>query len=126
MKKQIAKLSLWLALIAIFVSVLACAQSGEIISEAEATVRAMPTVTPTSVVSENSIPAGTTVYLTGRTYLINIFDAPGSLKMVAGQERGVAVVILDSTLLEDEIWYLIDAPTGQGWVHEENLTTEAP
>ena len=126
MKKQIAKLPLLLALIAIFAAILACAQSGDIISSAEATARAMPTVTPTSVVSANSIPAGTTVYLTGRTYLINIFDAPGSLKMVAGQERGVAVVILDSTLLEDEIWYLIDAPTGQGWVHEENLAIEAP
>ena len=126
MKKQTVKYSLLLAFVAMFVSILACQQSGDIISDAEATARSMPTVTPTSVVAENSIPTGTTVYLTGRTYLINIFDAPGSLKMVAGQERGVAVVILDSTLLKDEIWYLIDAPTGQGWVHEENLTTEKP
>lgn len=126
MKKQTVKYSLLLAFVAMFVSILACQQSGDIISDAEATARSMPTVTPTSVVAENSIPTGTTVYLTGRTYLINIFDAPGSLKMVAGQERGVAVVILDSSLLKDEIWYLIDAPTGQGWVHEENLTTEKP
>lgn len=126
MKKQTVKYSLLLAFVAMFVSILACQQSGDIISDAEATARSMPTVTPTSIIAENSIPTGTTVYLTGRTYLINIFDAPGSLKMVAGQERGVAVVILDSSLLGDEIWYLIDAPTGQGWVHEENLAIEKP
>jgi len=126
MKRQTAKFSLVLALVAIFASILACQQSGEIISEAEATARAMPTVTPTSVVAENSIEAGTVVYLTGRGYLINIVDSPGSFHMIAGQERGVEVTILDSSLYKDEIWYLILAPTGQGWVPEENVTTEEP
>ena len=126
MKKRTVKLSLMLAFLALFVSILACQQSGDIISDAEMTARAMPSVTPPSIVAEGSIPTGSTVYLTGRSYLINIVDAPGSLKMIAGQERGVEVEILDSTLHEDEIWYLIDAPTGQGWVREENLTAEAP
>jgi len=126
MKKQTLKLSLLLAFLALFASILACQQSGDIISDAEATARAMPSATPTSIVAEGSIPTGTTVYLTGRSYLINLVDAPGSFKMIAGQERGVEVVVLDSTLYKDEIWYLIDAPTGNGWVPAENLTTEAP
>jgi hypothetical protein len=126
MKKGTAKFSLLLALFALIASILACQQSGDIISDAEATARAMPTITPTSVVAENSLEKGSVAYLTGRTYLITIVDTPGSLRMIAGQERGVEVTVLDSTLFEDEIWYLIKAPTGDGWVPEENLTTEEP
>ena len=126
MKKRTVKFSLLLAFLALFSSILACQQSGDIISDAEATARAMPTVTPTSIVAEDSIPTGSTVYLIGRSYLINLVETPGSLRMIAGQERGVSVEILDSTLHEDEIWYLIDAPTGTGWVREENVSTEAP
>ena len=126
MKKGTAKFSLLLALFALLASILACQQSGEIISEAAATARAMPTVTPTSVVVENSLEKGTVAYLPGRSCLINSVDTPGSLHMIAGQERGVEVTILDSTLYEDAIWYLIKAPTGEGWVPEENLTTEEP
>lgn len=126
MKKQTAKLSLLLAAVALVISILACQQSGDILTEAESTARAMPTVTPTSVVAENSLEIGSVAYLTGRSYLVSIVASPGSLRMIAGQEQGVAVTILDSTFYEDTIWYLIQAPTGQGWVSEANLTEEAP
>lgn len=126
MKKGTAKFSLLLALFALLASILACQQSGDIITEAEATARAMPTSTPTSIVAEGSLESGTVAYLTGKSYLINLVDAPGSFHMIAGQERGVEVIVIQSTLHKDKIWYLVDAPTGEGWLPEENLTTEKP
>lgn len=72
------------------------------------------------------IAAGETVYLTGRSFLVNLLDQPGG-RIVAGQERGAAVTVLGSTTDDSgALWYQIDAPTGQGWVPEENIATEAP
>ena len=69
---------------------------------------------------------GDTVYLTGRGFLINLMDQPGGRRIVANQERGVAVTIVEIAQQDSETWYLIDAPTGQGWVTAENISTEAP
>ncbi len=126
MKKRTAKFSLLLTLIVVLASILACKQSGDILTEAEATTRALPTITPTAVVAEDSLPPGTVAYLGGQGYLISLVDAPGSLRMIAGQERGVEITVIQSSLHEGEIWYLVDAPTGEGWIPEENLTTEKP
>jgi hypothetical protein len=69
---------------------------------------------------------GDTVYLTGRSYLITIVSEPGSARMIAGQERDVEVIILEMAEHEGATWYKIDAPTGEGWVPAENITTEKP
>ena len=69
--------------------------------------------------------AGDELYLVGKGYLINILNEPGG-RLVANQERGVVVTVVGSADYEDEVWYLIDAPTGEGWVKTENLTTEEP
>jgi len=69
---------------------------------------------------------GQTAYLAGTQYLVPIVDVPGSKRMVAGQERGAEVTILDVSVVDGENWYQIEAPTGKGWVPEANLTTEAP
>ncbi len=66
-----------------------------------------------------------TVYLTGVGFLINLLDQPGG-RIVAGQERGAAVTVLDSAQQGDTIWYRIRAAGGEGWVSEENVTGEAP
>lgn len=69
--------------------------------------------------------AGDAAYLTGRSFLVNLLDAPSG-KIVAGQERGMAITIVEVVQIDGEVWYQIDAPTGQGWVPAENITTEAP
>lgn len=69
---------------------------------------------------------GQTVYLQGVQYLIGIMDAPGSTTMAAAQERGVAVTIEEARTFEGEVWYRINAPTGEGWIAETNLTAEEP
>jgi hypothetical protein len=132
--------ALWAALSAIgllLLTNLACAQAGEILTPAEATARAeatqnlvRPTATP-GAFKEGSSAAegpqvGDAVYLTGRGFLISLVSEPGATRMIAGQERGVEVTIIEITEHEGELWYKIDAPTGEGWVPAENITTDAP
>jgi hypothetical protein len=204
--KQKPLLSLWLILGILLAFTLACAQSGEIITEAEATARAMPTAAPTRaamhvdsafevgdeieltstgflvplyqnaddrtafshaargdtgsilgaelvddvlwyqvesgagtgwVASEyvKSVGGeiiggvwqpGTTVYTNAKGFLTNLFDGPGSMHIIAGEGRGVAITVLESADVDGVNWYLVDTPTGQGWVAEENLSLEKP
>ncbi|MEN8172677.1 MAG: hypothetical protein ABFS03_07320 [Chloroflexota bacterium] len=206
MKKQKSLLLIWLVLGVLLTFSLACAQSGEILTEAEATARAIPTAAPTlaamagdsmfergdevELISEGFLVAiyqnagdrtafshaargdsgtilgaemvddqlwyqvesvggtgwvqsasvksvggetvdglwvpGTTLYTNSKGYLTNLVDAPGSIHMIAGQERGVAVTVLEAVVFEDDNWYLVDSPTGQGWTTQENLSLEKP
>ncbi|HZD11169.1 MAG TPA: GW dipeptide domain-containing protein [Candidatus Binatia bacterium] len=80
---------------------------------------------PTGGEDAGGIATGDMVYLTGRSFLVNLLDEPGG-RIIAGQERGARVTVLASTTENGSTWYQIDAPTGQGWVPEENITTEAP
>ena len=73
----------------------------------------------------SEIGPGDTVYLTGVGFLVNLLSEPGG-RIIAGQERGTEVTIVDFASVDGETWYLIDAPTGQGWIPAENVTTEAP
>jgi hypothetical protein len=69
---------------------------------------------------------GDTVYLVSSGFLVNLLAEPGG-RVQAVQERGVAVTILQRFEAEEGVfWYLIDAPTGQGWVSEDNISLEAP
>ena len=128
---------------------LACARAGEILTPAEATARAAeatarakevnvaPTTTPkptiegeTRTPEATQVPEGPqigdTVYLSGKGYLIRLVDKPGGSRMIAGQEKGVEVQIVNMTQFEDDTWYLVDAPTGEGWVPSENISIEKP
>jgi hypothetical protein len=132
--------ALWAALSAIallLLANLACAQAGEILTPVEATARAeatqnpvRPTATP-GAAQEGSLTAegpqvGDVVYLTGKGFLISLVSEPGATRMIAGQERGVEVTIIEIAEHEGELWYKIDAPTGEGWVPAENITADAP
>ena len=109
----------------LFISSLACSQSGQIITSAEATERAKPTPIPTTELQEGYQP-GDVVYLTNKSFMVSFMSEPGGNRMIAGQERGAKVTILQATTVDGVIWYFIDAPTGEGWVPEENITSEAP
>ena len=124
MLKQYRLLSLGLVVSILFLAAMACAQSGQILSVADATASAAPTIIPTAETIEG-FDVGDQVYLTGR-YLVSLMEGPGSQRMIAGQERGVLVTITNTALVDGAIWYEIDAPTGKGWVPAANLTTEAP
>lgn len=109
----------------LFISSLACSQSGKILTSAEATERAKPTAVPTAE-AHIGFQVGETVYLTNKSFLVNMMSEPGGNRMIATQQRGAQVNILQATTVDGELWYFIEAPTGKGWVPEENITDEAP
>ena len=109
----------------LFISSLACSQSGKILTSAEATERAKPTAVPTAE-AHIGFQVGDVVYLTNKSFLVSLMAEPGGNKMIAGQERGAQVEILQATTVDGTLWYFINAPTGQGWVPEENITDQAP
>ncbi len=129
------KLALFLLISLVLLAAMAC-QKGEVITPAEATARAKETrsvrlrktATPggKTETGANVIPAGTKATLVGKTYLINIYREPNGKRIIAQQEKGMEVTILDVTQVDSKTWYLIDAPAGQGWVQGENLKVEEP
>lgn len=76
--------------------------------------------------AEGAFEVGSTAYLAGRAFLLNLMDAPGSRTIKANQQRGEPVTVLEVSVVDGVNWYLIDAPTGEGWVPEENLSAEPP
>jgi len=69
---------------------------------------------------------GDTVYLVSNGFLINLLKEPNGT-ILAVQERGVEVTIVDIYTTDDgDLWYFIDAPTGEGWVPADNITEEPP
>jgi hypothetical protein len=123
--KRAGLAAIWAIGLLLLVS-LACAQAGEILSPEEATARAQPTKRPTrppataASTQEGAPQVGDTVRLTSQGFLVNILVEPGG-RIIANQERGAEVTILEETQHEGETWYLIDAPTGEGWVQAEFL-----
>ncbi len=69
---------------------------------------------------------GDSVYLVSNGFLVNLLREPNGT-IIAVQERGVEVTIVDVFEADDgALWYLIDAPTGEGWVPAENISVDAP
>ena len=116
-------------LTAILLFSLSCSNAGKILTPAEATASAVPTAIPTlkSAESEDTLQIGDVVYLVNKSYLISIFDGPGSKKIVTAQERGAKVKVLQVSLASDgTLWYQVETPAGTGWVPEKNLSEEKP
>lgn len=117
--------AVWWLIGLLLLSGLACAQAGEVLTPAEATARAEGRETEietvgVDTVDEEGLQVGDTATLLGRSFLINILDEPGG-RIIANQERGVIVTIQQIAEQDGERWYQIQAPTGTGWVTEENL-----
>lgn len=102
---------------------LACQQSGEILSEEDATARAeegifRPESGGSTVGAELEIGSSATVV--GSGFLINLLDVPGGT-IAGSQSRGSTVVILSSAEYEGEVWYEVDSETGDGWLKAASL-----
>ncbi len=68
---------------------------------------------------------GDTAFLVSNGFLVNLLKEPNG-QIQAVQERGVEVTIQDVFETDGEVWYLISAPTGEGWVSSVNISEEAP
>lgn len=76
--------------------------------------------------SSNGAQSGDIVYLTASGFLVNLYNEAGGSRIVANQQSGAEVTVLGTETVEGETWYLIEAPTGEGWVPAENISTEPP
>ncbi len=87
-----------------------------------------PTAIPESLEEESEETAtggsDATPQLVSEGFLINLMDEPAGTRIVGFQERGVRVTLLDCVLYGDEYWFRVEAPVGEGWVEEENLTID--
>ncbi len=113
----------------LFLFSMACKQSGEIISVAEATQRyeATQAAKPGDEIVE--VEGATFVYgdlvnLTSEGHLVGLFREAGARTAFSYATRGDEVTVVSSVDVDGEIWYRIESTAGDGWLPETNLTTE--
>ena len=122
MNKKITRIALVLGVL--FITTLACKQSGEIVPDAEATQRAIPTATPVREIGEASnakFTKGAEVVFIGKGYLIPLYANPGDTVVISHAARNDAATIIEIVLYEEEIWYEVKSVAGDGWLLEEFL-----
>ncbi len=122
--KKTARLSLFLILTVLFLASLACKQSGEIITAAEATQRAIPTVTPTQEILEAAgaeFSPGDEIIFSGKGFLVSVHAEPGNPAALSHAARGDTGTIISSQIYNDEIWYQVSSVAGDGWVPAESV-----
>jgi len=106
-------------------SVLACAQAGQIVSDGEATQLALPTATTQVDVSDQAeYQVGETVSMVGGSFgaLIPLYGQPGSRFFTSQIRHGEIVLILDLGIDEDGvIWYSVEGQAGSGWIWGDHI-----
>lgn len=104
---------------------LACARAGEILPDAEATRRALPTATPVLDLSDEAeYQIGETVSMLGGNFgaLVPLYGQPGANFFTSQIRHGTIVVILELGLDEDGVvWYLVEGQAGSGWIWGEHI-----
>ena len=122
--KKTARVSLFLIFGVLFLTILSCKQSGQIITSAEATQRAIPTVTPTQEITEVAgaefVP-GDDVIFAGKGYLVPVHANAGDNLALSHAARGDKGVVISSLLYEGEIWYQVESVAGDGWVNADSV-----
>jgi hypothetical protein len=105
---------------------LACSRSGEILTDAQATVANLPT--PTAVIDvadDATYQVGDSVTIVGGSagFLVPLYGEPGARFFSSQINNGETAVVIEHGLDEDEtIWYLVEGLAGTGWLTEEFLT----
>ena len=122
--KKLARTSILLLIGILFIATMACKQAGEIVPDAEATQRAMPTITPTQDIQEAEdakFAEGEKVVFVGKGYLIPFYANPGDTLVLSHAARNDPGVVLGVVLFEGATWYKVDSVAGVGWITEEFL-----
>ena len=110
----------------LFVFSLACKQSGEIITPAEATQRYDATQAAdtgdvvTSVEGADFAP-GDKAILTSAGHLVGLYQQADGRTPFSYATRGDEVTVTSAVEIEGVIWYQIDSTAGDGWLPETNL-----
>jgi hypothetical protein len=113
-------------LIFLFLISIACQQSGEIISPAEATQRYESTQAAEAgdfveILEGATYPVGSAVELTEQGLLVALYKDPSDNNPFSFATRGDQVEVVGSMEYEGEIWYKVTSPAGDGWLPETNL-----
>ena len=113
----------------LFLFSMACKQSGEIITPAEATQRyeATQAADPGEiivVVEGAAFSPGDETELISAGHLVGIFKEAGDSNAFSYATRGDEVTIVGSIDIDGVIWYRIDSTAGKGWLPETNLVSE--
>ena len=122
--KKTARFSLFLMIAVLLLAGLACKQSGQIITSAEATQRAIPTITPTQEILEAEgaeFAPGDEIVFAGSGFLVSVRSEPGNPSALSHAARGDSGVIISSELYNGEVWYQVKSVAGDGWVPAENV-----
>jgi hypothetical protein len=117
-----------LIMILLFLFSLACKQSGEILTPAEATQRYESTQVAQSNADdlvgefEGAIySTGSTVELGGEGFLVGLYEEAGVGVPFSYASRGDQVPIIGSLEFEGEVWYKVETSAGNGWVPETTI-----
>ena len=113
----------------LFLLSLACKQSGEIITSAEATQRyeATQVAKPGDVIVElegAKFALGDVVNLASEGYLVGLFREAGARTAFSYATRGDEVTVVSSADFDGVTWYKIESTAGNGWLPETNLITD--
>lgn len=119
--------SLFLIIIVLAGLALACARAGEIITDAEATQRALPTATPELDLSaEAAFQIGETAQTVGGQgvgALVPLYGEPGGRFFSSQINANELVVIIELGQDPDgDVWYQVEGTAGSGWIHGDSLT----
>jgi hypothetical protein len=118
---------LLMVLVLLGLAALACDQAGEVLTPADATVRAVEGIPVFEIIegTGGSIEVGDVVEVEGQGFLINIQASPGG--SISGSiPRGAVVSVLDIATFEGENWYRVSSDAGEGWVPGARVTVVEP
>jgi len=116
-----------LCVISLFMVIsLACKQSGEIITPAEATQRFEATQGADSgdavfEIEGAEFPIGSTVELASEGHLVGLYSSPSDSNPFSYATRGDQVTVAGSQEVEGEIWYKVETMAGDGWLLATNI-----
>jgi hypothetical protein len=110
---------------AIVLATMACAQAGQILSDADATQIALPTATPVLELSgQADYQIGEPVVMVGGNFgaLVPLYGQPGANFFTSQIKNGTLAIILELGQAEDGvIWYLVASDAGEGWIWGEHI-----
>lgn len=123
---MIIKKKILLAVFVVGLSIMACAniEYGDVISDAEATRRALPTITPeSSVIEYSTYKQGDNVVIIGGKSgaLVPLYGSAGARFFSSQVLHGTKVTVLGLHEIDDVIWYQVEGLIGAGWLLEEHL-----
>ncbi len=130
MQLPVNRIKIITLILLLIVTALACAQSGDIVSEAEATRLVLPTETPQLDLSDQAeYQVGeTATAFGGKEFgaLVPLYGDPGGRFFTSQILTNDLVVILGLGLSEDGvIWYRVQGNAGTGWILSDNLKPAA-